>query len=392
MSPQVPVKPLLQSAMAPAPESRPPRREQKKHEAFAGPAPFTPPDQTRGDDPPWFAVGKHVRPLTAAEIEYAEIQRQNILHPQQPAKANEMSNKGEKPAVESILTRSYNVDGTHHSVQRTQNQPSAAGPSNTRHIQFNVQRQNQRDGAGGTAGHTQRNAPRPPTVPQSLDPNSHLTLAHQARRREIALAQQRCPPVTPTRAPTTSQPALQIAASVVVPPQPAPTHTALSENPAPTGPETIVVRGFMTVPLPLLDQDPMYQARLAIARGQTSWPPPANAAYDAVDQYDVYYSVRNSPSRYQSSADLRLCRSRSGPSTLSRGNSEAFSTATNPATPELSTPASPAAGGANDGVDQPAPGAFDEPDTPGGERERKRGTVNFSDVLAKFGIVRPNMH
>lgn len=388
----MPAKPLLQIAMAPAPESRPLRREQqKKHEAFAGPAPFTPPDQTRTDDPTWSGVGKRVHPLRGAEIEYAEMQRQNILHPQQPAKANEMSNKGDKPAVESILTRSYNV-GTHHSVQRTPNQPSVAGPSNTRHIQFNVQRQNQRDAAGGTAGHSQRDAPCPPTVPQILDPNSHLTLAHQARPREITLEQQQRPPATPTRAPTTSQPALQIGASVVVPQQPAPAHTAPAANPAPTGPATIVVRGFMAVPLPLLDQDPMYQARLAIARGQTSWPPPANAAYDAVDQYDVYYSVRNSPSRYQSSADLRSCRSRSGPSTMSRGNSEAFSTATNPATPELSTPASPAAGGASDGVDQPEPGAFDEPDTPGGERERKRGTVNFSDVLAKFGIVRPIMH
>lgn len=386
-------KPLLQIAIAPAPESRPPRREQqKKHEAFARTAPFTPPDQTRGDDPTWSGVGKRVRPLTATEIEYTEIQRQNILHPQQPAKSNEMSNKGEKPAVESILIRSYNVDGTHHSAQKTQNQPSAAGPSNTIHTQFNVQRQNQGDGAGGAAGHAQRNAPCQPPVPQILDPNSHLTQAQQAGGREITLEHQQRPPVTPTRAPMTSEPALQIAASVMVPQQPASTHTAGAANSVPTGPATIVVRGFMTVPLPLLDQDPMYQARLAIARGQTSWPPPANAAYDAVDQYDVYYSVRNSPNRYQSSADLRLCRSRSGPSTLSRDNSEAFSTATNPATPELSTPASPAAGGASDGVDQPAPGAFDELDTPGGERERKRGTVNFSDALAKFGIVRPNMH
>ena len=391
----MPAKPLLHIAMASAPESRPPRRgQQKKHEGFAGPAPFTPPDQTRGDDPTWFGVGKRVRPLTAAEIEYAEIQRQNILHPQQPAKANEMSNKGEKLGVESNLTRSYNVDGTNHSVQRTQNHPSAAGPSNTRHIQFNFQRQNQRDAVAGIAagneGHTQRNAPCSPTLPQISDPNSHISLAHQAGRTDITLAQQQRSPTTPTRAPA-SQPALQIAASVVLQ-QPAPTHTAPAANLVPTGPATIVVRGFMTVPQPLLDQEPMYQARLAIARGQTSWPPPANAAYDAVDQYDVYSSVRNSPSRYQPSADLRLCRSRSGPSTLSRGNSEAFSTATNPATPELSTPASPAAGGASYGVDQPAPGAFDEPDTPGVERERKRGTVNFSDVLAKFGIVRPNMH
>ena len=121
MFPQIPAEPLLHITMASAAEIRLPRRgQQKKNEAFAGPAPFTPPDQTRGDDHTWSGVGKRVRPLTAAEIE-----RQNILHPQQPAKGNEMSNKSEKSAVESILTRSYNVDGTHPSVQRTHDQPSA---------------------------------------------------------------------------------------------------------------------------------------------------------------------------------------------------------------------------------------------------------------------------